>query len=67
MTQDNYFMSEAIKEAQKSLDEGGIPIGAVLVKDNEIISRGHNRLIMKITLNVHYTPLYLHVLCVPEP
>jgi len=39
-----YFMQEAIKEAQKSLKEGGIPIGAVLVKDDQIISRGHNRL-----------------------
>lgn len=39
-----FFMLEAIKEAQKSLKEGGIPIGAVLVKDDQIISRGHNRL-----------------------
>jgi cytosine/creatinine deaminase len=40
----NYkFMQEAIKEAKKSLKEGGIPIGAVLVKDDEIIGRGHNR------------------------
>jgi len=38
------FMQEAIKEAQKSLKEGGIPIGAVLVKDGQIIGRGHNRL-----------------------
>lgn len=38
------FMQEAIKEAQESLKEGGIPIGAVLVKDDQIISKGHNRL-----------------------
>lgn len=47
------FMSEAIKEAEISLSEGGIPIGAVLVKDNEIISRGHNRLIQENSLILH--------------
>ena len=47
MKNDSYFMDLAIKEAQKSLDEGGLPIGAVLVKDGEVISRGHNRLIQK--------------------
>ncbi len=38
------FMEEAIKEAQNSLKEGGIPIGAVLVKEDRIIGRGHNRI-----------------------
>ena len=47
------FLSEAIKEAEKSLSEGGIPIGAVLVKDNEIISRGHNRLIQNKSSILH--------------
>ncbi|GAB4139640.1 MAG: nucleoside deaminase [Ignavibacteriales bacterium] len=37
------FMEEAIKEAQKGLAEGGIPIGSVLVIDGEIVGRGHNR------------------------
>jgi len=36
-------MQEATREAQQSLSEGGIPIGAVLVQDGAIISRGHNR------------------------
>lgn len=53
MTDDNYFMNEAIKEAEKSLKEGGIPIGAVLVKDGEIISRGHNRLIQNNSVILH--------------
>jgi len=43
MEKNHKFMQEAIKEAKKSLKEGGIPIGAVLVKDAEIIGRGHNR------------------------
>ena len=53
MTQDTYFMNEAIKEAEKSLAEGGIPIGAVLVKDSEIVSRGHNRLIQNNSVVLH--------------
>ena len=53
MKTDAYFMNEAIAEAEKSLTEGGIPIGAVLVKDDEIISRGHNRLIQNGSVLLH--------------
>ena len=37
------FMRAAIDEAKKGLQEGGIPIGSVLVKDGKIIGRGHNK------------------------
>lgn len=37
------FMREAVKEARKGRDEGGIPIGSVLVRNNSILGRGHNR------------------------
>ncbi len=37
------FMRAAIQEAQHGMDEGGIPIGSVLVRNNKIIGRGHNR------------------------
>ena len=37
------FMEIAIQEAKLGLGEGGIPIGAVLVKDGRIIGRGHNK------------------------
>lgn len=40
---DMIFMEEAYKLAKKSFDEGGLPIGAVLVRDGEIIGRGHNQ------------------------
>ncbi len=53
MNSDTYFMDEAILEAEKSLAEGGIPIGAVLVKDGEIISHGHNRLIQNDSVVLH--------------
>lgn len=36
-------MKAAIKCARKALEEGEVPIGAVVVCDGKIISRGHNR------------------------
>jgi len=36
------FLEAAIEQARKSLLEGGIPIGAVLVHEGRIIGRGHN-------------------------
>ena len=41
----NRFMKEALLEAQKAFDKGEVPIGAVIVKDGEIIAREHNRTI----------------------
>lgn len=40
---DDVFMRAAIDEARKGLAEGGIPIGSVLVRNGEIIGRGHNK------------------------
>lgn len=40
---DDPFLQAAIDEARAGRAEGGIPIGAVLVHDGEIIGRGHNR------------------------
>src|SRR5689334_16452917 len=37
------FLEAAIEEARQGLREGGIPIGSVLVKEGQIIGRGHNR------------------------
>ena len=36
-------MEEALQEAKKAAAMGEIPVGAVIVKDGEIIARGHNR------------------------
>ncbi len=38
----NKFMKEALAEAEKAFSLGEVPIGAVIVKDGEIIARGHN-------------------------
>ena len=39
---DDYFMNEALKEAQKALDKNEVPVGCVVVCNNQVISRGHN-------------------------
>lgn len=39
---DNYFMKQALLEAQKGEIEGEVPVGAVVVANNRIIARGHN-------------------------
>ncbi len=36
------FMKEALKEAQKAFKKDEVPVGAVIVKDDKIIARGHN-------------------------
>lgn len=40
---DARFLAAAIQEAEIGLAEGGIPIGSVLVRNGEIVGRGHNR------------------------
>ena len=37
-------MKEALKEAEKALEAGEVPIGAVVVADGRIVGRGHNRI-----------------------
>ena len=39
---DEYFMKEALKEAQTAFDKDEVPIGAVVVCNNRIIARAHN-------------------------
>ncbi|RNA65942.1 tRNA adenosine(34) deaminase TadA [Alteribacter keqinensis] len=39
---DQRWMKEAVAEAEKAEDKGEVPIGAVIVKDNKVIGRGHN-------------------------
>ena len=40
---DEYFMKQALKEAQKAFDEDEVPIGAVIVQNSRIIARGYNQ------------------------
>ena len=39
---DEHWMRLALEEAEKALDHGDVPIGALAVRDNQIIGRGHN-------------------------
>jgi creatinine deaminase len=47
------FLEAAIEEAKIGLEEGGIPIGSVLVIDNTIIGRGHNRRVQSGSAILH--------------
>ncbi|MEQ8788191.1 MAG: nucleoside deaminase [Pirellulaceae bacterium] len=47
------FLQAAIAEARQGRDEGGIPIGSVLVLDEEIIGRGHNRRVQRGSAILH--------------
>ncbi len=39
---DEYFMREALKEAKEAFQQGEVPVGAVIVLNNRIISKAHN-------------------------
>lgn len=41
---DERWMGEALREAEKALREGEVPVGAVVVKDGAIIGSGHNEI-----------------------
>lgn len=47
------FLLAAIKEAEQGLSEGGIPIGSVLVIDDKIVGRGHNRRVQNGSAILH--------------
>lgn len=43
MKTDEMFMRQALAEAKKAQNKGEIPVGAVIVRDGRILSRGHNQ------------------------
>jgi cytosine/creatinine deaminase len=47
------FLELAIEEARKGRDEGGIPIGSVLVIDGQVAGRGHNRRVQQGSAILH--------------
>lgn len=50
---DEHFLREAIALAEASIDEGGGPFGAVVVRDGEIIGRGNNRVTLSNDPTAH--------------
>jgi cytosine deaminase len=49
----NSLLQEAIDEARKGLEAGGIPIGSILVIDGEIVGRGHNQRVQQGSVVLH--------------
>jgi len=47
------FLKAAYDEAQMGLQEGGIPIGSVIVHDGQIIGKGHNRRVQQGSTVLH--------------
>ena len=47
------YMKAAIEEARRGLEEGGIPIGSVIVYEGRIIGRGHNRRVQQGSVILH--------------
>ena len=47
------FMDLAVEEARKGRDEGGIPIGSVLVIDGQVVGAGHNRRVQLSSAILH--------------
>lgn len=43
MTDDERFMRSALAQAREALDDGDVPIGAVVVHNGRVIGRGHNQ------------------------
>jgi len=39
---DTYFMKRALQEAEQAFDKNEVPVGAVIVMNNQIIARAHN-------------------------
>ncbi len=43
MIDDEFYMQQAYKEAVKAYDKGEIPVGAIVVVQNQVIARAHNQ------------------------
>ena len=50
---DEYFMKQALAEAKYALDKGEVPVGAVIVVNNQIIARAHNQTELLTDVTAH--------------
>ena len=50
---DEAFMLEAIAEARLAQQSGEVPVGAIIVRDNQILTRGHNQVITTSDPSAH--------------
>lgn len=63
MTKDEQYMQESLIEARKAYELGEIPIGAILVHDDTIISRHHNRRELDHDATAHAEILVIREAC----
>ena len=57
---DKLCMNEALVEAKKAFDVGEVPVGAVLTKDGEIVSRGFNEVESSKSATRHAEMVCIH-------
>ena len=50
---DEHFMKQALKQAQLAAEQGEVPVGAVVVCQNQIIARGHNQTELLTDVTAH--------------
>ena len=60
---DEYFMQQALKEAQKAYEADEVPIGAVIVINNKIVARAHNQVELLNDPTAHAEILVITAAC----
>lgn len=60
---DEYWMSHALKLAQKAFDAGEVPVGAVIVSDNEVLGEGWNCPISSHDASAHAEIVAIRAAC----
>ena len=60
---DEFFMREALKEAQRAYENGEIPVGAVVVVEGRVIARGHNDTERLMDVTAHAEIIALTAAC----
>ena len=63
MTDDEFFILQALKEAEKSSKKGEVPVGAVVVSENKVLSRAHNEVIEKNDPTAHAEIMAIRKAC----
>ena len=56
---DHYYMKIALSEAEKALEKGEVPIGAIIVSQNQIIAKTHN-----LTEQLHDATAHAEILAI---
>lgn len=63
MTEHEFFILLALKEAEKSAKKGEVPVGAVVVSENKVLSRAHNEVIEKNDPTAHAEIMAIRKAC----